>query len=163
MNTLFSVFFIGIGATLIMDLWSILRKQFLRIPSADYGLVGRWIAHMRYGRFYHHSIMAAAPVRGEQVLGWGVHYLTGIAFAALMIFLNGESWLENPTLLPALAIGIATVIAPFFLMQPGMGAGVAASRTSNPRQARIHSLITHAVFGFGLYLSGWLLKLLYLD
>lgn len=39
-------------------------------------------------------------------------------------------------------------------MQPGMGAGIAASRTPNPRAARLQSLVTHAVFGLGLYLAG---------
>jgi hypothetical protein len=45
------------------------------------------------------------------------------------------------------------VAAPFFLMQPGMGAGIAASRTPRPAAARLHSLINHAVFGLGLYLA----------
>jgi len=56
---------------------------------------------------------------------------------------------------PALAVGIGTVAAPFFLMQPGMGAGIAASRTPRPNAARLQSLLTHAVFGLGLYVSAW--------
>ncbi|MNT97543.1 hypothetical protein D3C72_2398910 [compost metagenome] len=63
----------------------------------------------------------------------------------------------RPTLAPALIVGLATVAAPFFLMQPGMGAGIAASKTPNPHIARLRSLLTHAVFGIGLYLSGLLL------
>jgi nitrous oxidase accessory protein NosD len=38
-------------------------------------------------------------------------------------------------------------------MQPGMGAGIAASRTPKPAVARINSLLTHATFGLGLYLA----------
>jgi hypothetical protein len=67
--------------------------------------------------------------------------------------------LHQPTLLPALGYGIATVTAPFLLMQPGMGAGVAARRTPRPDAARLQSLVTHAVFGLGLYLSGLALNL----
>ena len=52
-------------------------------------------------------------------------------------------------------MGIGTVVAPFLLMQPCMGAGIAASRTPYPASVRLHSLITHGVFGLGLYLSGW--------
>jgi len=58
-------------------------------------------------------------------------------------------------------IGVgATVImdAPFFLMQPGMGAGIATSKTPRPNAARLQSLITHAVFGLGLYGAGWAAK-----
>jgi hypothetical protein len=45
-------------------------------------------------------------------------------------------------------------------MQPGMGAGIAASRTPRPNSARLHSVVTHAVFGLGLYAAGLVLKLL---
>jgi hypothetical protein len=38
-------------------------------------------------------------------------------------------------------------------MQPSLGLGVAASRTPNPTQARLKSLVTHIVFGVGLYVS----------
>ncbi|OVZ64709.1 hypothetical protein CDO44_00395 [Pigmentiphaga sp. NML080357] len=57
---------------------------------------------------------------------------------------------------PALALGVATVVAPFFILQPGLGAGIAASKTPRPNAARLRSLVTHAVFGLGLYISAWL-------
>jgi len=58
---------------------------------------------------------------------------------------------------PALLFGLATVAAPFLLMQPGMGAGIAASRSPRPGVARVQSLLTHAVFGVGLYAVALLL------
>ncbi|MCC2637072.1 MAG: rane protein [Moraxellaceae bacterium] len=155
-----SILLTGIGATLVMDLWSFIRGRWLGIPRPDYGLVGRWVGHMPQGRFRHAAIKAAAPVRGERVLGWGVHYLTGVAFAGLLVAGWGVDWLRAPTLAPALAVGIGTIAAPFLLMQPGMGAGLAARRTPNPAAARRQSLVTHAVFGFGLYAAGWLARAL---
>jgi hypothetical protein len=56
-----------------------------------------------------------------------------------------------------LLVGIATVLAPFLLMQPGMGLGVFARRAPHPWKARLHSLLMHAVFGLGLYASARLL------
>jgi hypothetical protein len=53
--------------------------------------------------------------------------------------------------LPALLYGIGTVVFPFFIMQPAFGLGMAASRTPTPMQARLKSLVTHTVFGVGLY------------
>jgi hypothetical protein len=53
------------------------------------------------------------------------------------------------------------VAAPFLVLQPGMGAGIAASRTPRPAAARFQSVITHAIFGLGLYAAGWLTNLLY--
>lgn len=154
MNYLALALFIGIGATAVMDLWGFARKPLLGIPLPNYALVGRWIGHMVDGRFRHDSIAASAPVHGEQFIGWAAHYLIGIAFAASLIGIWGLPWVRHPTIGPALAVGIGTVAAPFLLMQPGMGAGIAASRTPRPTSARLQSLITHTVFGLGLYATG---------
>lgn len=153
MNKLLFILLIGIGATITMDLWSIVRKTLLGVPHPNYSMVGRWVIYMPYGKFYHNPIAESSPMRGEHIIGWVLHYLIGIAFAALLVGLWGDSWIHNPTIAPAFAIGIATVSAPFLLMQPGMGAGIAASRIPKPNLARLHSLITHAIFGIGLYLS----------
>ncbi|MBE8718177.1 DUF2938 domain-containing protein [Cellvibrio polysaccharolyticus] len=154
MNSLLFTLLIGIGATGVMDAWGVLRKLLFGIPTPNYGMVGRWIAHMSHGQFRHNAIAASAQVSGEEVIGWIAHYLTGISFAAILIAVWGNGWIQNPTIVPALLVGIATVAAPFLIMQPGMGAGVAASKTKNPNAARLQSLITHTVFGVGLYASG---------
>lgn len=119
-------------------------------------MVGRWIGHMGEGQFLHDSIRATAPVAGEAVIGWVTHYLVGALFAALFIALAGRGWLAKPTLLPALAFGLATVVAPFLLMQPAMGSGIAASLTADPVAGRLRSLAGHAVFGLGLFAAAWL-------
>ena len=155
-----SALFIGAGATLTTDLWAIARGRLFGVPAPDWGLVGRWLGHMARGRFRHERIATAEPVRGERVIGWTAHYLIGIAFAGGLLAICGLAWARQPTLAPALALGIATVAAPFLLMQPGMGAGIAASRTPRPNSARLQSLVTHAVFGLGLYAAGLVLKLL---
>jgi hypothetical protein len=147
---------IGVGATLIMDIWTVARKKLFGVPAADYGLVGRWLAHMTRGRFRHERIAASAPVKGERLIGWAAHYLVGVAFAATLLVIWGLEWARHPTLGPALIVGFGSVIAPFLLMQPGMGAGIAASRTPHPAAARLHSLLTHGIFGFGLYAAGWM-------
>ncbi|MBB2920491.1 DUF2938 domain-containing protein [Cupriavidus alkaliphilus] len=145
---------IGTGATLVMDAWAILRQRLLGVPALNYGLVGRWLGWLPRGRFRHHPIAATPPVRGEQAIGWIAHYLTGIAFAGILLALWGLDWTRRPTLAPALIVGLGSVAAPFLLMQPAMGAGIAASRTPRPNVARVHSLVTHAVFGLGLYGAG---------
>jgi hypothetical protein len=45
-------------------------------------------------------------------------------------------------------------------MQPDMGAGIAVSNTPKPNAARIRSLLSHAVFGLGLYVAASLLAIL---
>ncbi len=38
---------IGIGATVIMDLWAWLQRRVFGIPSLNYALVARWVLCMR--------------------------------------------------------------------------------------------------------------------
>src|SRR5688500_3296757 len=113
---------IGTGATAIMDLWLAFLRRW-GVPSLDYGLLGRWIGHVSRGRFWHESINASAPIRHERVIGWSAHYSIGILFAALLLAIWGPGWLDNPTLGPALIVSTATLVAPFLVMQPAMGAG----------------------------------------
>lgn len=151
---------IGIGATAVMDLCSLILARLGVTPMPNYALVGRWVAYMPRGRFRHDAIAAAAPMPGERAIGWSVHYLTGVVFAAVLLAVWGLDWVHRPTLAPALIVGFATVAAPFLLMQPGMGAGIAARRTPHPATARIRSLVNHGLFGLGLYASGWAMRAL---
>ena len=150
---------IGIGATMVMDLWGYARQRWLRIPRLDYALLGRWVGHMPRGCFRHRSIASATPIRGERLIGWGAHYLIGILFAALLLAVYGTEWLEHPSIGPALLVGATTVVAPLFVMQPAMGMGIAASRAPDPAKARMHSLLTHTIYGFGLYLAARIVHL----
>jgi hypothetical protein len=145
---------IGIGATLAMDLWNLFLKRAFGIPSLDFCLLGRWLRHMPGGTFRHARIAAAPRQPLECAVGWMAHYTFGVVFALAFVVLASGGWLARPTLLPALLYGIGTVVFPFFIMQPSLGLGVAASRTANPSQARLKSLATHTVFGVGLYVCG---------
>jgi hypothetical protein len=105
------------------------------------------------GTFRHASITAAPRKPFECTIGWIAHYTIGVAFAIGLVVLTSGEWLARPTLLLAVLYGVATVVFPFFVMQPSLGLGIAGSRTPNPLQARLKSLATHTVFGLGLYLS----------
>jgi hypothetical protein len=142
---------IGIGASLVMDLWNLFLKRAFGIPSLNYCLLGRWLRHMPGGSIRHASITAAPQKPYECTVGWIAHYTIGVVFALVFVALTAGDWLARPTLLPALLFGIGTVVFPFFILQPSLGLGIAASRTPNPAQARLKSLATHTVFGVGLY------------
>ena len=143
----------GTGATLVMDLGSLVRRRLFATPLPNYSLVGRWVAHSVRGRMRHAAIAKSPPMRGELALGWLTHYAVGIVFAGVLALVAGHEWFAQPTLGPALATGIATVLVPFLVMQPAMGSGFAASRTPRPAAARLQSLLSHTIFGAGLYLA----------
>jgi hypothetical protein len=143
---------IGAGATMVMDLWGVLLKQF-GAPSLNLAFLGRWIGHLPRGRWKHPSIASATPVRGESWIGWCAHYSIGITFSALLLWTYGLEWARSPSVLPALFIGIATVIAPLLILQPAMGAGIASWNTPRPFFHSFKSLATHTVFGLAMYLA----------
>lgn len=149
----------GVAGSALIDLWAFTLRQFFGVSSLDYALLGRWIGHFRKGTFVHQRISTAAPIRGERPLGWLAHYSIGVAFAALLLLAAGGGWANSPTLLPALAVGLATVAAPWLVMQPAFGAGIAGAKNARPWPGRLRNLGTHTVYGLGLYLSALVISL----
>lgn len=153
------VVLIGTGATLVMDLWGILLRR-AGIATLDFALLGRWIGHLPDGQVMHASVAKATQVRGEVWIGWGTHYAIGIAFSGILVGTRGLDWARAPTVGPALAVGMVTVIAPLFILQPAMGAGIASTKTARPLFNTLRSIMTHLVFGVGLYLAAYAASLL---
>ena len=147
---------IGIIATLVTDIWQRLQAM-VGLPPARWGLIGRWVAGFPRGVFVHQSIATAASVRGETAIGWAFHYAIGIAWAALYVLIVRFGLGSDPTLVSALAVSLALLVAPWFAMQPALGMGFMASRTPKPAAARAMSVLAHTIFGIGLYLGaiGW--------
>ena len=80
------------------------------IVQGSFALIGRWVAHMAGGRFSHASIAKAEPVSSELAIGWVTHYTVGIAFAAVLVALQGAGWVQQPTFVPAFLTGVATLL-----------------------------------------------------
>lgn len=145
---------IGAAATASLDAWNVLLARAFGVRSLDYCLLGRWVAHMPRGVIRHASIGAAMRRPFECTMGWLAHYGIGASLSALFVIAL-PTFLDHPTLTPALVYGIGTVVLPFFVLQPALGLGVAASASPHPTRARLKSLATHTVYGLGLY--GWAL------
>lgn len=150
---------VGVIATGFMDIVAMVRKRLMGTPSLNYAMVGRWLGHIPRGKLHHDFIAKSAAIEGEFYFGWAAHYLIGIGFAVLFVWLFDPAWLVAPALVPALLFGTSTVVAPFFIMQPSMGAGVAAAKTPRPWTARARSITAHMSFGLGLWVGGLLLNL----
>ena len=148
--------FIGVIATVLMDVWAAIAKHVLKLPTSNWAMVGRWFGHMPRGVFRHSSIHDAAPISNELALGWIGHYAVGIVYGIAYLFIVATLFAQEPSLASATVFGIATLFAPWLILQPSMGAGVFASRTPNPAVTRLVNLSMHTVFGAALYL-GWLI------
>lgn len=149
---------IGIGATVAMDLWAIVLNRVFGIGLPNWGLVGRWVWHIRKRKVFHDDIASATPYGHEAALGWAFHYLVGIAYAFALIGVAGKDWLDQPVFLPAFLVGMVTIGAGWFLLAPGMGAGWAASRAENPTKVRGLNILAHTVFAIGLYATALLIR-----
>jgi hypothetical protein len=149
---------IGFGATVLMDLWAVLLWKVFRQTRPNWAPVGRWCWHLKSGTVFHDSIAAAEPYGQEQALGWVFHYAVGILYGVILAGLVGASWFAAPTFLPAWILGIVTVGAGWFLLQPGLGIGIAASKLPNANMVRFLNLVSHTVFALGLYGTALLIR-----
>lgn len=156
-STLCEAAVVGVGATAVMEIGAEILRRARGVQPLNYGLLGQWIGHMPKGVFRHEAIHAASEVPCEKQLGWAAHYGIGTGFAVALIMLQ-PSWLDRLTPAPALAMGLGTVAAPWLLMQPAFGMGIAAAKTPAPWLARRRSLRAHAIYGGGLWVSALLLR-----
>lgn len=149
---------IGIGATVLMDVWAIVLWKVFRQGRPNWAPVGRWFWHLKDGTVFHDDIGKAEPYAGELALGWIGHYAVGILYGVILALVMGAGWFAAPTFLPAWILGIVTVGAGWFLLQPGLGIGVAASKLPNANTVRALNLVAHTIFALGLYGTALLLR-----
>jgi len=110
MEVAIRVALIGVGATAVMDVWLIALKK-VGVPTLNFTFLGRWVGHVCRGTWFHESMAKALPIRGEYLFGWLAHYAIGIGFAGVLVSMVGITWTHNPTVMPAVLTGVATVIA----------------------------------------------------
>lgn len=142
---------IGVGATLLLDIWAQILKRVAGFPAPNWAMPGRWVSHLPRGQFVHEDIGKAQAVPNELAIGWVFHYAVGFLFAAALLAIWGLDWARNPTFLPALIVGLVTVGCGWFILQPGMGAGIAASKKPNAWTLRVLNIVGHTVFAIGMY------------
>ena len=148
---------VGIGGTIVLDLYAAVLQRLFGIPGTNWQMVGRWIGYMRKGQFVQPAIGKAAPVPGEHALGWAFHYVIGIGYGLLLAAIWGADWFERPGIAEPLILALVLLVLPWFAMMPGLGLGPAGSRTPKPNVTRLKSVVGHSAFGTGMYLTARLL------
>ena len=143
----------GLLATGAMDLWALVLNRIAGQPLPNWAMPGRWVAHLLRGTVFHDEIAKAAQVPGELQIGWAFHYAVGILYGIALAAIMGPEWLAQPTFLPAWLFSILMVGFGWFLLQPGLGLGWAASKTPNPWKVRAMNIAAHTVFALGLWVG----------
>lgn len=150
---------VGIGATVFTDFTGIMRQGWTA-TNGFYCLVGRWHGSIPRNGLAHKDIRDAPTLAPEAVLGWSAHLLLSLLFGIGFTFLFGSTALSEPKVWQGLSFGIATVLVPWLIFQPLFGWGVAASKAPEPWKMRLRGLITHSLFGLGLWLSTLILNIM---
>lgn len=148
---------IGVGGTIAMDVWAIVLNKVFNQSLPNWGNIGRWFYHLSKGTFSHQSIGNASPYQHEHALGWFMHYLIGALYGVIVTLVGGAAWIASPSFTIPLVVGLITVGAGWFILQPGLGVGVAASKTPNPTKVRALNIVAHIIFAIGMYLTVLLL------
>lgn len=156
MGIVFQGVLIGLIATFVIDIWAVFVKHVLRFPTANWALVGRWFGYLPRGKFVHRPIADSPAIPNELAIGWIAHYLTGIFYGIAYLSIVQGAFSRDPSLISALSFGLLTLVAPWLILQPGMGAGAFAVRTPRPGTVRLVNVSMHAIFGASLY-AAWLL------
>jgi hypothetical protein len=147
----------GIGGTVFMDIWAIILHRFFHQSAPNWGPVGRWFWHLPKGKVFHDTIATSSAYDHEVALGWVSHYAVGVAYGIILALVAPDGWFAAPSFILPWVIGILTVAAGWFLLQPGLGIGWAASKTPNPAKVRALNLVAHTVFALGMYVTALLL------
>jgi len=149
--------FIGLVATVLMDIWALALKSSYNVPTTNWAMVGRWVGHLQDGQLTHRSIADAAPVTGEGPLGWATHYAIGLLYGIGYLWLMRDIVGEAPSLSSAIVFSVVLLVAPWLILQPGLGLGVFAHRAPKPWLVRGVNISIHVVFGIGMYIGWWFL------
>src|SRR5215472_2242919 len=115
--------FVGILATITMDVLSVTALKLGLIAFLPPRLTGRWFASMARGQFLHIDIGRVPPINHEMAIAVPMHYTVGITLALLYLLLVSALRLSPRNLIVALAFALCTNLLPWLLMFPAMGYG----------------------------------------
>ncbi|QIO04466.1 DUF2938 family protein [Acinetobacter shaoyimingii] len=152
MLLMIQIIFIGIFATLFMDVIAYIREKLFQIRSLNYAFLGRWILLWKDGTLTHENITLVPVVKFERVIGWFIHYLIGIFWVYVYLVLD-HLLNFNSLFLSSISFSLLTTLISFLILQPALGFGFFALKTPNPLISIKNSLLAHLFFGIGLYLS----------
>jgi len=143
----------GVVGTLVMDTLNYLLARTGLLLKIDIGMIGRMTAGWIHGRFRYGHPGEMEQDANEMLYGYITHYTISVAFALIYVF--GWDLLVGGPASPlwALIFGVATTVAPQFLVLPSMGLGVFGRRSPEGIRAPLSSLANHLFFGMGMSIT----------
>ena len=145
--------FIGILATITMDVLSVTAVKLGLIAFLPPRLTGRWFASVARGQILHSDIGRVLPVNHEMAIAVPMHYAVGITLGLLYLLLTSAIRLSPRNPIVALVFALFTNILPWLFMFPAMGYGWFGTHGPPGTRLFLSSLITHCFYGVGLWIG----------
>lgn len=140
----------GIAGTLAMDGLNSIFSRTGVLLKIDIIAIGRMAAGWLRGRFLYNHPSELEPAGNERLLGYVTHYAISVIFALLYV-LGWHFLVGGPvSAFWALVFGLATSVAPLFVVLPSMGLGALGKHSPDGIRAPLSSLVNHLFFGIGM-------------
>ena len=79
---------VGVGACAVFDVWQRIFQWFTSIPPSNWAIVGRWtIGLLTSGQLIVRDLELRPNMRNELGVGWFVHYVIAVVYAAIFMLL----------------------------------------------------------------------------
>jgi hypothetical protein len=150
--------FIGVLATIAMDILSVTALKLKLIAFLPPRLTGRWFGLMAQGHFVHSDISQAPPISHEMAISVPMHYAVGIALAFVYVSVTPALGVSPRSLFAALGFALCTNLLPWLLMFPAMGYGWFGAHGPQGTRLLLSSIVTHGFYGIGLWFGASILS-----
>lgn len=159
-NVIIHGIYIGLFATLIMDLFNVLGKKMKFHGGGSYVVIGRWFGGFYRGRFTHKNILTETPFPYEKYVGLFCHYCIGVLLAWIYLMSVDLMGVQAHQLGWSVTYGTITNILPWFIMFPACGFGMLALKGPAPVSMLRSSFCNHLGYGIALGVGMQLLALI---
>jgi Protein of unknown function (DUF2938) len=153
MDLVLMVLTAGVLGTIVMDMLNLFFARIEMISKVEVNMIGRMAVGWTRGRFCYGHPSEMEKVANEIIYGYITHYAIGVVLSIPYII----GWYlligGNPSLIWAIAYGIATTAASWFFVYPSMGLGVFGRKSPEGFRAVLSSLANHLFYGVGLTLG----------
>jgi len=149
--------FIGIIATLTMDVLSISAIKLRLIAPLSPRLIGRLFACIAQGQLLHSDIGQVSPVNHEMAIAAPVHYVIGVTLGFVYLLASAALGLTPRNPIAALGFALSTNLLPWLLMFPAMGYGWFGAHGPAGTRLFLSSFVTHCFYGLGLWIGASIL------
>jgi uncharacterized membrane protein YeaQ/YmgE (transglycosylase-associated protein family) len=140
----------GVLGTLAMDALNHLFARIGVLSKIEVGMIGRMAVGWANGRFRYHDPSEMKQVASEKLCGYITHYAIGVGLAVPYVLVWDRLVGGPASPVWALAYGVATTVASYFLVFPSMGLGVCGRRSPEGIRTPLSSLANHLFYGVGL-------------